>query len=113
MNAGGALQSIAEMSVAQLKDRMEKGERLFLLDVREPFEYEIVNLKGQLIPLGELPARLDELDTEQEIVVYCHHGNRSRYAAEFLQAQGFRSVKNLTGGIDAWVSEIDPTMPRY
>ncbi len=110
---GGVLQIIAEMSVAQLKDRLERGEKLFLLDVREPFEYEIVNLKGRLIPLGELPGRLDELDREREIVVYCHHGNRSRYATEFLQGQGFRSVINLTGGIDAWVTEIDPMMPRY
>ncbi|MCX6141925.1 MAG: rhodanese-like domain-containing protein [Ignavibacteriales bacterium] len=107
------MQIVAELSVSQLKARLEKGESVFLLDVREPFEYEIANLKGQLIPLGELSARLDELDKEQEIVVYCHHGNRSRYATEFLQRQGFRSVKNLVGGIDAWVTEIDPKMPRY
>jgi rhodanese-related sulfurtransferase len=107
------LQIVAEISVSQLKTRLENGEEVFLLDVREPFEHEIANLKGQLVPLGELPARLDELDKEQEIVVYCHHGNRSRYAAEFLQNQGFRSVKNLTGGIEAWATEIDLAMPHY
>ena len=107
------MQIVAEISVTQLKDRLEKGEDLFLLDVREPFEYEIANLKGLLIPLGELPTRLNELDNERETVVYCHRGNRSRYATEFLQHQGFRSVKNLVGGIDAWGTEIDPKMPRY
>jgi adenylyltransferase/sulfurtransferase len=104
---------VPEMSVTQLKDRLEAGADLFLLDVREPFEHEIANLKGLLIPLGELPARLKELDKEREIVVYCHHGNRSRRAAEFLTRQGFRSVTNLAGGIEAWAIEIDPTMPRY
>jgi adenylyltransferase/sulfurtransferase len=104
---------VLEMSVKQLKDRLEAGDELFLLDVREPFEHEIANLKGLLIPLGELPARFEELDKEREIVVYCHHGNRSRHAAEFLQRQGFRSVTNLTGGIEAWATQIDPKMPRY
>lgn len=104
---------IVELSVAQLKARLDKGEQVFLLDVREPFEHEIAHLQGHLIPLGELPARLDELDKEVETVVYCHHGNRSRYAAEFLLHQGFRSVQNLAGGIEAWASEIDQTMPHY
>ena len=86
---------------------------MFLLDVREPFEAEIANLGGVLIPLGDLPARINELDSTRETIVYCHHGNRSRYAAEFLQRQGFGNVKNLTGGIDAWSIEIEPTKPRY
>jgi sulfur-carrier protein adenylyltransferase/sulfurtransferase len=104
---------VAEISVVQLNARLEKGESVFLLDVREPFEHAIANIKGQLIPLGELPARFGELDKNQEIVVYCHHGNRSRYAAEFLQSQGFQAVRNLTGGIDAWATEIDPKMKHY
>jgi sulfur-carrier protein adenylyltransferase/sulfurtransferase len=104
---------VAEISVLQLKARLDKGEAVLLLDVREPFEYDIANIKGQLIPLGELPARIHELDKNQEIVVYCHHGNRSRYAAEILQSQGFQAVKNLTGGIDAWATEIDPKMRHY
>jgi sulfur-carrier protein adenylyltransferase/sulfurtransferase len=107
------LQIVAEISVTQLKVRLDKGENVYLLDVREPFEHEIANLKGQLIPLGELPVRFHELNKEQEIVVYCHHGNRSRYAAEFLQSRGFRAVKNLTGGVEAWATEIDPKMPHY
>ena len=104
---------VTELSVAQLKDRLEKGETPFLLDVREPFEHEIANLGGLLIPLGDLPARLGELDKEGEIIVYCHTGRRSWRATEFLQRQGFRSVKNLAGGIDAWSTQIDPKLPRY
>ena len=104
---------VAEISVAQLKARLEKGDPVCVLDVREPFEYEIAHLKSQLIPLGELPARFGELDKDQEIVVYCHHGNRSRHAAEFLEGQGFRAVKNLAGGIEAWATEIDPKMQHY
>ena len=107
------MQRIEELSVQQLKGRLDRGEEVFLLDVREPFEAELANLSGLLIPLGELAARFNELDSTREIVVYCHHGNRSRYAAEFLQRQGFGSVKNLTGGIDAWSIQIEPTMPRY
>jgi rhodanese-related sulfurtransferase len=107
------VQRIEELSVQQLKERLDRGEDVFLLDVREPFEAEIANLSGLLIPLGELPARFNELDSTREIIVYCHHGNRSRYAAEFLQRQGFGSVKNLTGGIDAWSIQIEPTKPRY
>jgi rhodanese-related sulfurtransferase len=107
------LQIVAEISVSQLKSRLEKGEEVFLLDVREPFEHEIANIKGKLIPLGDLPSRLSELDTDRETIVYCHHGNRSRHAAEFLLRQGFQLVKNLTGGIEAWATEIDPKMPHY
>lgn len=107
------MHNVAEISVSQLKSRLEKGEDLFLLDVREPFEHEIANLGGLLIPLGDLPARLHEIDKGRDIIVYCHHGNRSRNATEFLQGQGFRSVTNLAGGIDAWSMDIDPKVPRY
>jgi sulfur-carrier protein adenylyltransferase/sulfurtransferase len=107
------LQNVPEISVSTLKARLEKGEQVFLLDVREPSEHAIVNLQGKLIPLGELPERLQELDKSNGIVVYCHHGNRSRYAAQLLLSHGFRDVKNLTGGIEAWATEIDPTMPHY
>lgn len=107
------MHNVAEISVSQLKSRLEKGEDLFLLDVREPFEHEIANLGGLLIPLGDLPARLHEIDKGRDIIVYCHHGNRSRNTTEFLQGQGFRSVTNLAGGIDAWSMDIDPKVPRY
>lgn len=107
------MQNVPELSVTELKARLEKGEKVSLLDVREPFEREIASIQGKLIPLGELPSRLGELDKSKEIVIYCHHGNRSRYAAQLLLSQGFRDVKNLAGGIEAWATEIDPTMAHY
>jgi sulfur-carrier protein adenylyltransferase/sulfurtransferase len=107
------LQNVPEISVSALKARLAKGEQVFLLDVRESSEYAIVNLQGKLIPLGDLPDRLQELEKLDEIIVYCHHGNRSRYAAQLLLSQGFRDVKNLTGGIEAWATEVDPTLPHY
>jgi rhodanese-related sulfurtransferase len=107
------METVAEISVLELNDRLKKGESVFLLDVREPYEREIANLRGILIPLGELSRRFVELDKEREIIVYCHHGNRSRVAAEFLQRQGFGAVKNLAGGVEAWATEIDHTMAHY
>jgi molybdopterin/thiamine biosynthesis adenylyltransferase/rhodanese-related sulfurtransferase len=89
------------------------GETLFLLDVREPFEYEIVHLDATLVPLHELPKRFSDLDDERETIVYCHTGVRSRSAVEFLKSNGFKNVKNLTGGIEAWAREVDPTIERY
>jgi hydroxyacylglutathione hydrolase len=106
------VQSI-QMTVEELKDRLDRGERPFLLDVREPFEFRIANLGGQLIPLREVPMRMNELDRNEEIVVYCHHGNRSRRAVEFLYESGFTNVKNLVGGIDAWSKRIDSSVPLY
>ena len=76
-------------------------------------EYGIANLGGHLIPLNDLPRRVHELDSSREIVVYCHSGVRSGQAVQFLKTLGFRKVKNLTGGIDAWAEEIDPAMARY
>ncbi len=101
------------MTVEELKKKMDAGEEVVLLDVREPFEYEIANLGGVLIPLGELPQRLDELDPSREIVVYCHSGVRSLQAAAFLRSRGFASTKSLSGGISAWSQRIDPSVPRY
>jgi sulfur-carrier protein adenylyltransferase/sulfurtransferase len=104
---------LSEISVHHLKSRLEGGDAVFLLDVREPYEFRIANLKGHLIPLGQLQSKFDELDRELEIVVYCHHGNRSAFAVQFLKNQGFGRVLNLVGGIDQWSREIDPTIPRY
>jgi rhodanese-related sulfurtransferase len=85
-----------------------------ILDVREPHEYEICHIDGSiLIPLGELPSRVNELDTADEIVVHCHHGIRSLRATRFLRDMGFKKVRSLRGGIDAWAEEYDPDMPRY
>ena len=100
-------------SVYELKRRIDQGERVFLLDVREAAEYETVNLGGGLIPLGELPARLGELDPSREIIVYCHHGARSVTAVNYLRANGLSKARNLAGGIDRWSVDIDPSVRRY
>lgn len=103
-----------ELTVVALKARLERGDPLVLIDVREPFEYAICHLPGgQLIPLGQLAVRCDELDKTQEIVLYCHRGNRSLYALRQLQAAGFTRCWNLQGGVQAWAREIDPEMPTY
>jgi rhodanese-related sulfurtransferase len=82
--------------------------------VRAPFEYEIAHIDGaKLIPLGELPERMDELDREGEIVAHCKSGMRSAQAVELLRQAGFTNVFNVAGGIDAWADEIDPAMPKY
>ncbi|HEY0786516.1 MAG TPA: molybdopterin-synthase adenylyltransferase MoeB [Acidobacteriaceae bacterium] len=103
---------IPQIPVAELKRRRDAGQPLFVLDVREPWEYQLVNLGGHLIPQGELPARLSELDKTQPIVVHCKSGGRSQNAAELLHQHGFQ-VENLAGGILAWSKEIDPTLPKY
>jgi molybdopterin/thiamine biosynthesis adenylyltransferase/rhodanese-related sulfurtransferase len=105
---------IAEMSPHELKRRMDAGEPFELIDVREPFEYEISRIDGaKLIPLGEITERLDELSGEQPIVVHCHSGKRSEQAVRLLQQRGFANVYNLEGGIDAWSDQIDPNVPKY
>jgi rhodanese-related sulfurtransferase len=102
------------MSVQELKQRLEKDNKPFLLDVREPYEYSLAKIEGSvLIPLGTLPSSLDQLDKNAEIVAYCHHGMRSGDAVGFLVQQGFTNVKNLVGGIDAWSVQIDASVPRY
>ncbi len=102
------------ITVRELKDRMDKGDSVFLLDVREPHEYSMCKIEGSvLIPLGTIPQSLDKLDPQTEIVAYCHKGMRSADAVGFLVQQGFPNVKNLIGGIEAWSIEIDPSVPRY
>jgi adenylyltransferase/sulfurtransferase len=84
------------------------------LDVREAMETQISNLpNSELIPLGQLPARIGELDPERETVIYCRSGSRSGYAVDLLRAAGFRKVKNLVGGINRWAQEVDSSLPRY
>ncbi len=102
-----------EISADALHEELEKGADIFLLDVREPHEYEIANIGGHLIPLGELPQRVNELDSSREIVAYCHYGHRSEQAVEFLKQVGFRKVRNLVGGIDGWAATVDQSVPRY
>ncbi len=103
-----------EIDVRALKQRLDRGDELVLLDVREPVEWRICRLEGaRHVPMREVPTRLDELDRERETVVYCKVGARSARVAEFLRQSGFRRVWNLAGGIDAWSVEIDPGVPRY
>ena len=102
------------ITVRELKDRMDKGDKVFLLDVREPHEYSIAKIEGAvLIPLAELPSSLEKIDQDAEIVAMCKMGMRSADAVMFLLQQGFSNVKNLVGGIDAWSMEIDQSVPRY
>ena len=102
-----------DMTVEELKRRLDSGEKPFILDVREPHEYQIANIGGHLIPLNDLPKRLGELDPNREIVTHCKMGGRSAKAVDFLRQQGFKNVKNLTGGIAAWSEKIDPKVPKY
>ena len=102
------------LTVQDLKKLLDGGKPPYLLDVREPEEWEICKLPGaKLIPLGNLPDRVSELDSADEIVAYCHTGMRSGRATQFLKQMGFAKVRNLTGGIDAWSDEIDPEVPKY
>lgn len=103
-----------EIGPVELAQLLNNGSGPFLLDVREAMETQISNLPdSELIPLGQLPARIGELDPERETVIYCRSGARSGYAVELLRAAGFRKVKNLVGGINRWAQEIDPSLPRY
>src|SRR5438477_9331100 len=102
-----------DMQVEELKRRLDAGDDLFVLDVREPHEYQICNLGGYLIPLNDLPKRVNELDSSREIVVHCKMGGRSAKAVAFLQQAGFTKVHNLAGGITAWSDRVDPKVPKY
>jgi adenylyltransferase/sulfurtransferase len=102
------------ITVDDLKARLDRGERPVLLDVREPFEHQIAALAGSvLIPMGDLTRRQQELDPEDEIVVYCHHGIRSASVTSFLRHHGFARARNLQGGIERWATQVDPAMVRY
>jgi adenylyltransferase/sulfurtransferase len=93
---------------------MEAREALTLIDVREPWEYEVAKIDGaKLIPLGELEERLTEIPREGIVIVQCHSGVRSEHGAWLLKQAGFEHVYNLDGGIEAWSSEVDPAVPRY
>src|SRR6266403_2103019 len=105
--------AVAEIQVEELKKRLDAGENLFVLDVREPHEYQICNIGGHLIPLGDLPKRVSELDSSREIVAHCRSGVRSAKAVDFLRQAGFKKVHNLAGGILAWADRVDPKMPKY
>jgi sulfur-carrier protein adenylyltransferase/sulfurtransferase len=107
------MHGMPEITARELKSRLDRGDNLFILDVREPHEYQICNLRGHLIPLGELSRRVSELDSSREIVAHCRSGKRSADAVEFLRKAGFRKIWNLKGGILAWSDEVDSSVPKY
>jgi sulfur-carrier protein adenylyltransferase/sulfurtransferase len=105
---------VPEITPVELKKLMDEGKAPVLVDVREPHEFEICRIPGStLIPLGEVPARMNELNTADEIVVHCRSGARSAKAVDFLMKSGFRKIKNLQGGILAWSDQVDPSVPKY
>lgn len=105
---------VPEVSVEELKTRLDRGDDFVLLDVREPFEYDIAQIpKAKLIPLGELPSRMSELDTADEILIHCKSGVRSAKALRLLQKAGFGKLANVEGGILAWADRVDPNVPKY
>jgi molybdopterin/thiamine biosynthesis adenylyltransferase/rhodanese-related sulfurtransferase len=105
--------NVPEITPKDLKTRLDRGDDLYILDVREPHEYQICHLNGHLIPLGELTRRVNELDSSREIVAHCRSGKRSADAVDFLQKAGFKKIWNLKGGILAWSDEVDPSVPKY
>jgi molybdopterin/thiamine biosynthesis adenylyltransferase/rhodanese-related sulfurtransferase len=105
--------TMQDMTPEELKQRLDAGDDLFVLDVREPHEYQICNIGGHLIPLNDLPKRVSELDSSREIVVHCKMGGRSAKAVDFLKQAGFGKVHNLAGGINAWAERVDTKMPKY
>ena len=103
-----------EISAREVKERLDRGEQLLLVDVREPHEYELCHIEGAVwIPMGLIPANLQRLDTDEDVICFCHHGMRSLDVANWLRAQGVKSAKSMGGGIDRWSLEIDPNVPRY
>jgi adenylyltransferase/sulfurtransferase len=109
-----APEGVPTISVRELKTKMDNGETFTLIDVREPFEYEIARIEGsRLIPLGELENRISDLPKTGMLVMQCHSGGRSEHAARILREAGFENAVNLEGGIDAWSVEVDPAVPRY
>jgi adenylyltransferase/sulfurtransferase len=103
-----------EITAKEVHERIARGDKLLLVDVREPWEYELCRIPGaKLMPLGTLPANVTALLDVDDVICYCHHGMRSLDAAAWLRQQGVEGAKSLTGGIERWSVEIDPQVPRY
>ncbi|MGB7844676.1 MAG: rhodanese-like domain-containing protein [Candidatus Acidiferrum sp.] len=103
-----------EILPREVKQRLDRGEKLLLVDVREPHEHALCQIEGAvLIPMGTIPANLQKLDTDEEVICFCHHGMRSMDVANWLRAQGVKTAKSMAGGIDRWSIEIDPKVLRY
>ena len=113
-NGDGIISPVeGDIEPVEVKAKIDRRDPFVLIDVREPHEYQICNLNGHLIPLGELTRRVHELDSSREIVAHCRSGKRSAEAVEFLRSAGFRKVLNLKGGILAWSDEVDASVPKY
>ena len=113
-SAPGAAEEVRELTPRELAARLERGDALALIDVREPYEHRLAQIPGaRLLPLRGIEQALPSLDHDSEVVLICHHGVRSMATAELLQARGFTRVWNLAGGIDRWSDEVDPSVPRY
>ena len=105
---------IFNITPTELKKKLDNKEPVFLLDVREDFEFELCHIEGsRLIPLPTLFYMIKEIPKDKEIIAICHHGHRSASACEFLMQKGYKNVKNLAGGIDAWAKEVDKSMAKY
>ena len=103
-----------DIDPTEVKEKIDRGDDFVLIDVREPHEYQICNIPyAKLIPLGELPKRVNELNTTDEIVAHCKSGVRSAKAVEFLKQAGFKRIRNMKGGILAWSDKVDPSVPKY
>lgn len=106
-----------EIAAADVKAKLDAGEKLFLIDVREPFEHVIASIGGsELIPMNTVPMRLSDLDSqagEGTLIIFCHHGMRSLNVVNWLRGQGVEACQSMAGGIDAWSAQIDPRVPRY
>jgi rhodanese-related sulfurtransferase len=103
-----------EITPADMKERLDRGENFLIVDVREPWEHELCRIEGaKLIPMGSIPANLQALDVDEDVVCYCHHGMRSMDVAVWLRGQGVQRAKSLAGGIERWSLEIDARVARY
>jgi len=103
-----------ELTPVELKQRLDRGEKVLLVDVREPWEFDMCRIEGaKLIPMGQIPANLQSLDVDDDVICYCHHGIRSLDVAVWLRNQGVATARSLAGGIERWSQEIDPQVPRY
>jgi rhodanese-related sulfurtransferase len=104
-----------QISAKEVSERIARGEKLLLVDVREPWEYDLCRIPGaKLIPLGTIPANLNSLlDVDDEVICYCHRGTRSLDAAVWLRQQGVENAKSMAGGIERWSVDVDPGVPRY
>jgi len=103
-----------EVAPSEVKQSLDRGEKVLFVDVREPWEHQLCRIEGsQLIPLGQIAANLPTFENAESVVVFCHSGRRSLDAAAWLRSQGVPSARSMAGGIDRWSREIDPSVPRY